>query len=613
MLLEGSRSRYATGIFLLLWLLSVAYAAVTLQRGWIPYDDGALGQAAERLLHGEIPHRDFIDPYTGGLAFLDALVFKICGAKLIWLRLPLFLVFVLWIPAVYTIARQFLNSLASAGVTLVSVAWSIPNYPAAMPSWFNMYLATFGLLALVKYIRKPAVRWLVLAGLAGGCSFLFKSVGLYFIFAVLLFFVFREQSLSRMTGGPPQRTLVYLAFLTICLALFIVALFKLVINVAEPSDFLHFVFPSFAIAVLLLARERTSSCLPSLARFRSLFQMAFPFLLSAAIPIALFLAYYWRHHAVSALLHGVFVGPLLRVYYSRKPPPDVLTEFPALIALLFFVEAASLKERIRSFLSIILLIGATLVLLTCRRIELSYLVALETVLGSIPVITAAAVLFLYRKTLSDESKSDQILLLLLTAVALCSLIQFPFSQTMYFCYVSVFVILLAACLVSRFTSPPRAIITGSICFYTLFAIFVLRPGYLSAWHNRDYDRAFIGQTRAGNLRVSTADAEQYRALIPFVKRLSEGKPIFAGPDAPEVSFLAELNNPTRFLFDSIEDPVAYERSVKSLLGESGSIKVAVVKDVFDPSTSHLLIIRRVVANSFPNSQRIGKFTVYWRP
>jgi hypothetical protein len=75
-------------IFLAVWLLSVSYPAANLSHGWLSYDDGALGQSAGRVLRGEIPHIDFADPYTGGLAFLDALVFKIFGVQLI--QLPSF-------------------------------------------------------------------------------------------------------------------------------------------------------------------------------------------------------------------------------------------------------------------------------------------------------------------------------------------------------------------------------------------------------------------------------------------------------------------------------------------------------------------------------------------
>ena len=42
-----------------------AYAALTIDRGWIPHDEGLLGQAAVRVLTGELPHRDFaIHPWA---------------------------------------------------------------------------------------------------------------------------------------------------------------------------------------------------------------------------------------------------------------------------------------------------------------------------------------------------------------------------------------------------------------------------------------------------------------------------------------------------------------------------------------------------------------------
>jgi Dolichyl-phosphate-mannose-protein mannosyltransferase len=598
-------------MFLAVWLLSVSYLGANLNHGWLSYDDGALGQSAERVLHGEIPHLDFADPYTGGLAFLDALVFKIFGVQLIWLRLPLFVFFVLWVPAVYAIARQFLSPLASAGVTLVSVAWSVPNYPAAMPSWYNLYFATFGVLAVAKYIRKPALHWLVLAGLAGGCSFLFKSVGLYFIAAVLLFFVYREQSLSRAPGGPTRRSLAYLAFLTLSLSLLVVALLKLVFTVAEAADFVHFVFPGAAIAALLIARERIPARPPSLARFSLLLRMAVPFLLSAALPVALFLLFYWRHHAVAAWFHGVFVAPQLRLSYARLTLASLIFEYVPLIVVLFFIETASLRGHPRRFLSIFLIVVAALVLLTVPRFDLSYILALESAVGIIPILVVLAAFVLLREP--GSALDNQLLFLLLTTVAICSLIQFPFSQTMYFCYISALVVFLAAALISRLPNPPRAITAAAVAFNVLFAVFVLRTGHVGPRFQFDYASTPIGQLRAGPLYVSKMDADQYQTLIPFVKELAHGKPILAGPDAPEVYFLADLKNPTSLLFDSVEDPMAYERQIRSLLLEPSDLKVVVIKEKWDPPTVPLLILRQQVSSSFPHSRKIGFFTVYWRP
>jgi 4-amino-4-deoxy-L-arabinose transferase-like glycosyltransferase len=180
-----------------------------------------------------MPHRDFDDPYTGGLAYIDALIFKLFGVNLFWLRLFLFVCCLTWVPAIYALAREFLSTWPAGAATLIAVAWSVPNYTAAMPSWFNLFFATFGILALAQYIRKPAIHWLFLAGLCGGFSFLIKSVALYYIAAALLFFVYREQSISRYENAPARRTPLYLAFLALCLSLFVVALTILVFTIGE--------------------------------------------------------------------------------------------------------------------------------------------------------------------------------------------------------------------------------------------------------------------------------------------------------------------------------------------------------------------------------------------
>ena len=50
------------GVCLVLWLATGAYLLPFVDRGWIAHDDGMLGQAAERVMAGELPHRDFYDP-----------------------------------------------------------------------------------------------------------------------------------------------------------------------------------------------------------------------------------------------------------------------------------------------------------------------------------------------------------------------------------------------------------------------------------------------------------------------------------------------------------------------------------------------------------------------
>ncbi len=165
---------YAPFLIAVVLVLSALYAAHGLKRGWVPADEGFLGQSAERVLHGELPHREYSEGYTGGLTFLNAAAFRLFGTNLASLRYMLFLFFLFWVPAFYYAATHFVSAPVAAALTVLAVAWSIPNYPAALPSWYNLFFATFGLAALLRYLETERRGWLFAAGLCGGISFLFK-------------------------------------------------------------------------------------------------------------------------------------------------------------------------------------------------------------------------------------------------------------------------------------------------------------------------------------------------------------------------------------------------------------------------------------------------------
>src|SRR2546422_69633 len=102
----------------IVWVVSAVYIFGFIDRGWIPHDEGSLAQMAERVLNGELPHRDFDDIYTGGLSFLHALAFRLFGTTLLSLRLVLLMAFLAWLPAVYYVAGRFVPPLAAGLATL---------------------------------------------------------------------------------------------------------------------------------------------------------------------------------------------------------------------------------------------------------------------------------------------------------------------------------------------------------------------------------------------------------------------------------------------------------------------------------------------------------------
>ena len=53
-------------VLLIVWLAGALYGWHYLDRGWWPNNAGAFALSAERVLDGDLPHRDFDEIYTGG-------------------------------------------------------------------------------------------------------------------------------------------------------------------------------------------------------------------------------------------------------------------------------------------------------------------------------------------------------------------------------------------------------------------------------------------------------------------------------------------------------------------------------------------------------------------
>ena len=152
-MLSSHDSRARLLVLCLLMVIAGTFVGVRVNQSWIAVDDGILAQSALRVLQGQLPHSDFVEIYTGGLSFIHAAAFRAFGVNLLSLRICVFLFFLTWVPAVYSIALRFTPPVAAGMIALLAIAWSFPNYEAAMPSWYNLFFATFGAAALLHYHR----------------------------------------------------------------------------------------------------------------------------------------------------------------------------------------------------------------------------------------------------------------------------------------------------------------------------------------------------------------------------------------------------------------------------------------------------------------------------
>ena len=600
--------------------ISAVYVGWHLDRTWYPADDGALAHSAERLLQGQLPHRDYDDVYTGGLAYLNAAAFRLLGATYWSMRLVLMAVFLAWVPTVFHLALRFAKPLGAAGITLLAVAWSLPNYMAPMPSWYNLFLATFGIAALFRYLDTRRWRWLVTAGIAGGLSILVKVVGVYYVAGVLLFLVFQAHADSRASeGAEARRGVLYSTFAAVALLLFATALIVLVRRQAFAPELVHFVLPGALIAALLVHDEWRVPAGPSSVRFAALGRLMAPFVAGIAIPVALFLVPYARSGAIAALVNGVFILPTKR-FDSASIRMLPLTTLLALVLPVGVIALGVVgMRRANGRRPFVLLVLTLALLIAGTAVNTSlYRLVWNSARMLLPALVVAATVVLVRRQRSADAAWPLLrsqVMLLLSVAAMCSLVQFPFSAAVYFCYVAPLVILAAVAL-CRYLPPVNPVAPAAlVALYLAFAVLRINSAAPYGMGRFYFPASAVTfePLAGGRAEVETPRvlAREYQAITYLLQTHARGGYTWASPDSPEIYFLAGLHNPTRSFYEFFDDSTGRSARILQALDAHG---VSAIVENRKPAVSPPLppdLIAKLEAR-YPRAAEIGPYQVRWR-
>ena len=579
-------------------------------RGWLPHDEGVLAHSAERVLQGELPHRDFAELYTGGLSGLYAVAFAGLGVGLTTIRTVLFVVALLFVPVVYAIAARFAPPWAAAIVALVCVMWSFPVYFAGLPSWYNLFFGALGTAALLRHLDTGRRRWLVASGLCGAFGVLIKSVGVYWVAAAFLYLGYREQLDAPARpgrGGPSLLVLVE----GVGMLVFVGVLVALVRPRGAPMEWLHFVVPGAAVSACVVCgewgrRER------SLERVRRVVRTFAPFTAGLLAPLGVFLLVYLVARGRDDLWRGLVVLPRRRLQSAAIALPPLWTLRSVLPFLAVLAWPAALSTRIeRIALAVVIPLLAALALMS--RDPAVNAAIWDSVRPICPAVVLAGCVVL-RGRLTPKRRAE--IMLLVCVAGLTSLIQFPYSLGVYFAYVAPFVALATTAVVTAYDGAPVRLHLAFAGFYVAFAVIAVHPQMTDALAGPSGERAILTLERAG-LEVSRSDAALYTRLVTEIQRHSApGAFIYAAPDCPHLYFLSARRNPTRTMNDFFDPDFESDsrgrtdRILRTL--EEKQVQVVVInwRPAFTPSIDMALV--DALRRRYPNGLELPPFTVRWR-
>ena len=432
--LAGAASRAVPAVGL---VGGAVFVASQLNHGWVPWDDGTLAQSAQRVLLGELPHRDFAELYTGGLSFLNAGVLWLTGGNLFWLRAPMFLLFLAYLSCVYLIARRFASPTVATLAALFAVAWGPPVYPAAMPSWYTLYLAVIGAYFLVRHHETGRRGWLFAAGVAGGLSICCKITGVWYVLAVALYLVYRAQERPAEAGARHEGSAARASAegrLRCDTRRLRPVVGAVLAEKLGPAEAVNLLLPVVAICALTVWRGfRTEP--EGAESLTSMFGSAIPFLAGVTVPVLVLAAPYLATGSLGDLYTGLFVTPRGRLesgYYGTAAPAAFVFSIPVLVVLL------ALRRRTRAArntdVAASVALGVLLLLSTVTLV--GYLTMWYTTTSLLPVGIIVGVAVLARDADPGPRVRQTPVFLLLSLSAFIGLVQFPFGAPVYFCFVA---------------------------------------------------------------------------------------------------------------------------------------------------------------------------------
>jgi len=585
-------------------LICAVYVGLHSGSGWVPADEGTLSQSALRVLGGELPHRDFVEIYTGGLSVIHAAAFRLFGVNLMSLRISVFLFFLAWLPAVYYIALRFASPLGAGLITFVAVAWSFPNYPAAMPSWYNLFFATFGAAALLRYLDERKSRWLFVAGICGGISILIKVIGAYYIAGVLLFLALVEQ--DEHEPDEPGRAIPYRLFSTGALLLFLAAAVYLFHTRLGSGELYEFVFPAATLVGVILFSECRVRSARTLARFRALLRLIGPFLAGVCAPIAVFLAPYARSGGLGAFFGGVSGSAIARSVGLGVIRPLGAEKSLYALALLGIVAAAMYWRQLQGKIAGAAFgFGFAVLLYRSSRAIVSGVWFSAATLTPFVVLAGAAFVLTGARSGRLTKLQRQRIMLLISLAGVCSFVQFPFAAPIYLSYSLPLTLLAAAAIVATVKKRPGTYVLASVMgFYLMFGVVDLVPNYIYELTHKVGPLQELRVERAGGLRIEVPVA--YERVVYLLQQHSRNGLLYAGNDCPEFYFLAGLKNVTRN--DGGAQPDKVLRALRT-----SDVNVVVINEApFFPGAEMNPEIRAEVARRFPQSELVGIFRVFWR-
>jgi hypothetical protein len=441
--------------------------------------------------------------------------------------------------------------------------------------------------------------------LAAGSAILIKQTGLYILVALVI---------SLLYGGgvraPQPRTWWPGRWFCAAVAM-TTAAFALLLMTARLAlaDLLYLFLPILACSRLLLTADGLRPTLTP----RQAYAAPVAAVLAAGALLLLFTAPYVINGQLEALAHGLFILPQKRSQFaSAEMPPAlwILAGLP-LLGLVAPLPARVHQARASRWVGAAIGLGGLMVVGVSLVDVEAYQVVWQSARALAALIPVAASAILLSEQTPDLEQR-WIVFGCATMLAWASLVQLPFSAAIYFCYVTPLAVIACVAVArrSRALSPPLGAYAAVLL---VFAVALMNRGYifnLGLGHRPAVLNVGLDLDRA-QLSVSAEHAVTYHRVLDLISAHIKDGQLVAGPDTPELYFLAGRFSPTGTFYDFFDGNVTPEGAITDL-PEWRTARVVVLNHGRRFSIGPAADLAAKVRRAFPHAEWAGSFEVRWR-
>jgi hypothetical protein len=484
-------------------LLSGGLVALFHNRFWWPPDEGNYAYVAERLLSGDVLHRDIQDVHAGYINFVNAAAFAMFGVRLVSLRYPIGMLTVVQSGLMFLLLGPRGLLPASIGaVALTSLSFVQFLNPTA--NWYCLFIAT-ATIGWLRWVPAGSVRRDVGSGFLVASTFLFRQPSGVLLGMGVVVFLLLQWPHPPGENGEHGRGLAHAVLLVIGAGL--------AVYLARTTDGVGWILLGmWPFPILLHAWRRTAA--PNKELFRTLCTLT----IGAAIAVAPLITYHLVHGSLGVWIADVFGAAVSLPSLPFLERPGYLLMVMLACRGLAFGGAA---ERINAvfwlgLLLVTALLGIALLRVLARRPPGSHLHPLPVVALFYAVVSVHYQIPIYLFYTAGLS---------LAALLWCN---------------------------TGGTNATRAPVLWSTAVLSVVAVY-----YQAAMPaSRGLQGIVAGERRASatplrlaraGLYVEREDAARYHRIIEFIEQQTQpGDTILALPSDAELYFLADRRNPFRF-------------------------------------------------------------------